>query len=129
MPLIEWHDEYRTGNASVDYEHRELVNLINEAHDTLMVGGAGEGTAPLLGEIFARISLHFALEEKLMRDHGYEAYAPHKEDHERLLDLLRDIMEDHQTGGNYTAKDSRRLRDWFVEHFRTHDARLHQRLG
>lgn len=129
MPLIEWQDEYRTGSPSVDFEHQELVNLINEAHETLTADAAPEETALLLGEIYARISSHFALEEKLMREHRYENYAPHKEDHERLLDLLRDIMEDFEAGGQYEAGFSRRLHDWFVEHFRTHDAHLHQRLG
>lgn len=129
MPLIEWHDEFRTGSVSVDFEHQELVNLINEAHDTLTAGATEEATALLLGEIFARISSHFALEERLMREHRYEAYAAHKSDHERLLEVLRDIMEDFEGGGNYENKDSRRLRDWFVDHFRTHDALLHRRLG
>jgi hemerythrin-like metal-binding protein len=129
MPLIEWRDEYRTGSPSVDHEHEELVNLINEAHDTLIAGAAPDETVLLLGEIYARIASHFALEEKLMREHRYEEYAPHKEDHEHLLDILRDIMEDLEAGGEYEAGISVRLRDWFVEHFRTHDARLHQRLG
>jgi hemerythrin len=64
-----------------------------------------------------------------MREHRYEAYPPHKEDHERLLDILRDIMEDFEAGADYQAAFSKRLHDWFVEHFRTHDALLHRRLG
>ena len=29
MALIEWREEYKTGIAGVDYEHEELINLIN----------------------------------------------------------------------------------------------------
>lgn len=60
----------------------------------------------------------------------YDQLAPHKTDHERLLDSLRDIMDraettDAATGLRLTAV----LEAWFVDHFRTHDARLHRRLG
>ena len=54
------------------------------------------------------------------------AYAEHKEDHEILLDDLRDIMDQVEDDGTYNEDQrSKDLSDWFAEHFRTHDARLH----
>jgi len=47
-----------------------------------------------LGELYARIAAHFALKEKIMRDNGYDEYHDHKADHERLLDDIRDLMDD-----------------------------------
>ena len=35
MALIRWRDEYCTGIASVDEEHKELVELINELTEKL----------------------------------------------------------------------------------------------
>ena len=40
MILIEWKDEFSLGVASVDFEHREMINLINELH-SLVGKGAG----------------------------------------------------------------------------------------
>jgi len=55
------------------------------------------------------------------------AYAEHKEDHEVLLDDLRDIIDDVSRNGEYEeARLSADLQYWFAEHFRTHDARLHR---
>ena len=54
------------------------------------------------------------------------AYAEHKEDHEILLDDLRDIMDQVEDDGTYDEDQlSNDLSYWFSEHFRTHDARLH----
>jgi len=116
MPLIEWKKEFETGVADVDHEHRELVDLINRLHEQVQAGASRE-----------RIAAHFALEESIMRKHDYDEYAAHKSEHEILLDDIRDIMdaaeEDYRTALSDTVKD------WFVNHFKSKDARLHRKLG
>lgn len=130
MSLIEWDDKFSIGIASVDHEHRELIGLVNEAYARLMRPGAPEAVMDFLGEIDARISAHFALEEKLMREKKYDRYAEHKDDHERLLDQIRDIMDAYEDGEFFSdIQFAGQLRGWFTEHFRTHDARLHRNLG
>ena len=85
--------------------------------------------ADFLGEIYTRISAHFALEEKIMRARKYDQYADHKADHERLLDEIREIMDDYEDKRIYQdAILADRLRHWFGDHFRTKDARLHRFL-
>ncbi len=65
-----------------------------------------------------------------MRETGYDRFQAHKDDHERLLDDIRDMMDACETGTNIEeAALSSRLSDWFTEHFRTEDARLHKHLG
>ena len=130
MTLIQWRDEFRIGIDEVDHEHQELVGLINTLHAALGTERSGERVEAYLGEIFAEVSAHFALEEKVMRARHYDAIAAHKEDHERLLDELRDLM-DEQAGGGILDDErfSARLAEWFSGHFRTHDARLHKFLA
>ena len=131
MALIEWRKEFETGIAEVDHEHQELVGLINQLHGE-MQGGTDEDTLRrFLGEVFAKISAHFALEETVMRKHRYDEYALHKSEHEALLDEIRDIMDDFDAG-RYEGADQAlagAVRDWFVNHFKTRDARLHRLLG
>ena len=127
MSLIEWKDDFSVGVASVDLEHRELIDLINDLHGLIGENATAEEVVSMLGEIFAQISAHFALEEKYMRDSRYPHLAEHKADHEMLLDELRDIMDLVDDDGSYDEQGlSQDLRRWFTEHFRTHDARLHQ---
>jgi hemerythrin len=70
------------------------------------------------------------LEERLMRERSYDQLIQHKNDHERLLDELRDIMEDFEASErideNLLAQS---LDAWFSRHFESHDARLHSVLG
>lgn len=129
MTLLAWRDEFRIGIDEVDEEHEQLIGLINALHAALRGERSGERVEEFLGEIYADISAHFALEERIMRSHRYDALAAHKADHERLLDVLRDLM-DEQAGGAILDEQAfaDRLAEWFSGHFRTHDARLHRHL-
>lgn len=121
---IEWRSAFNTGIASVDHEHRELVELVNKIHAQLREGSPAELVEARLGELHDSIAAHFALEERIMRDCKYAGYEPHKEDHERLLDDIRDIMES-QTA-DPAAVLAERLAAWFGVHFSTLDAEFHR---
>ena len=127
MSLIEWKKEFSVGVTAVDLEHRSLIDLINDLHAKIGQGAGQDDVMAALGEIYARISAHFALEEKFMRETAYAAFPSHKSDHEALLDELRDIMDRVEDDGSFDeARLSHELSRWFTEHFRTHDAKLHQ---
>ena len=129
MSLLEWRDEFRIGIAEVDHEHQVLIGLINDLHAALGADRSGEKIEEFLGEIFARISAHFALEEKDMQARHYPESDAHKADHERLLDDIRDIMDEQSEHGVLDdSAFSARLAAWFGDHFKTHDVRLHRFL-
>ena len=130
MALIEWRDEFAIGIPAVDYEHKGMIRMINQLHEELSAEPSRDTVTDFLAEIHALISAHFALEEKEMREMGYDEFGDHKDDHERLLDEIRDIMDDFLDGepADYAEDLSRRLESWFTEHFRTRDARLHRFL-
>ena len=132
MALIDWKDDFKTGIAALDYEHREMINLINELYIDLAGDGSRENIVAFLGEVYARIAAHFALEESVMRERRYDGLPVHKLDHERLLDEIRELMdsyEDSDDDETFRAKFGGRLKAWFVDHFREQDARLHRVLG
>ena len=131
MTLIEWRKEFETGILDIDHEHRELIDLINSLHAHMTAGGDPVQATAFLGEVFARIAAHFALEESIMRKHAYDEYEAHKSEHEVLLDELRDIMDEAETTSPEDYKEAlgEAVRDWFVNHFKSKDARLHKRLG
>ena len=126
MTLITWRKEFETGIAEVDHEHRELVALINRLADDISAGADKERIQAFLGEVFARIAAHFALEESVMRKHLYDEYEAHKAEHETLLDEIRDIMDEAEDG--YAETLSTTVANWFVGHFKTKDARMHKNL-
>lgn len=130
MNLIDWKEEFSVGVVEVDYEHQELIDSINALHRSVQEGVTHDQVVSGLGDIYAQIAAHFALEEKFMRDTRYPSYKDHKTDHEALLDDLRDIMDEVEDDGEF---DERRLSTdldrWFSDHFRIHDAKLHRHSG
>jgi len=130
MSLLQWKPEYSVGIDSMDDEHREMIGLINDTYDKLKSDPDVAEVEQCLGEIFSTISAHFALEENVMRKSDYAEYQAHKDDHEALLDQIRDLMDDFDANTSSGALQlERRLSDWFAGHFSTFDARLHGKLG
>jgi len=130
MSLLHWEDRYSVGVPAVDHEHRELIELINRLYAEATAQGSRDAIIDFFGDLFKAISSHFALEERLMRERGYDQLTQHKNDHERLLDELRDIMEDFEANERIDEKMlAGRLDAWFSRHFESHDARLHSALG
>ena len=131
MALIEWQDRFRIGIAPVDHEHRELIELLNQLYARLTEDAGPEEIGAFLGEIFAQVSAHFALEERIMRERGYDQLSEHKAQHEALLDEIRDIMDAYESGDLDRSVEAfgQQMEAWFGDHFRTHDARLHKTIG
>jgi len=130
MSLIEWNKSYEIGIESVDHEHKEMIDLINALYADLQADAEKAEITRFLGEIHSKISAHFALEEKVMRELEYDEMTAHKDDHEVLLDEIRNIMDAYEDGGYTDMKDrlANHLETWFTEHFRTRDSRLHRFL-
>ena len=130
MVLIEWKTEFEVGIPDVDHEHQEIITLINDLHEAMSGENATISVMDFLGEIYAHVAAHFALEEKIMRTNRYDHYRDHKADHERLLDELRDIMDDYEENAYFSDQEfAAHVERWFTEHFKTKDARLHKYLG
>jgi len=130
MTLIVWKREFEIGIPGVDFEHEHLIGLINGLYKKLEDHPSTPAISDVLAEIYAKISSHFALEEKIMQDRRYDEYAEHKADHERLLDEIRDIMDSFDKNPAFAYKGAliERLTPWFTVHFKTKDARFHKAI-
>jgi hemerythrin len=130
MSLLKWKPEYSVGIDSMDGEHREMMDLINTTYEKLENESETGQIEDCLGEILSTISMHFALEERIMQRSGYAEYQAHKNDHEKLLDQIRDLMDvffDDPVAGGKRLEE--KLSSWFATHFSSFDARLHGHLS
>ncbi|MDJ0905821.1 MAG: hemerythrin domain-containing protein [Woeseiaceae bacterium] len=127
MSVIEWRSEFGIGIEIADHDHQQLIGRIRGHQQMLATCTDPDEMVAVLDQIYTDIASHFALEEKLMEQMRYAALADHKEDHETLLDDLREIMVGVGDDGEL---DEVQLTDdldrWFSDHFRTHDAKLHR---
>ncbi|MDH5572220.1 MAG: hemerythrin family protein [Gammaproteobacteria bacterium] len=127
MTLIEWRDEFATGISGVDYEHQQLIEMINSVYSMLNNHSTKEDIVSCLGDVYGKISGHFILEEQLMKKYDYDQYTAHSTDHKQLLDDIGMITDEVENSANLdTVLLQQKLNDWFQIHFKTHDARLHK---
>ena len=127
MTLLIWKPEYAIGIAAVDYEHQELIRMINDLDRRIQGPIAAGEIESFLGELHAAISAHFALEELAMVKAHYAELPQHKADHEALLEQIREMMDQFVAGPDQGRRLlGERLENWFEKHFSTFDARLHQ---
>ena len=131
MSPISWKPEYSIGIPSVDHEHQALITEINNTILECSVQSNSKlSLLDRLGELQSQVAAHFALEENIMAARNYDELKAHKDDHERLLDDIRDLMDELESSDSLDLEGfSQRLSNWFLGHFGTHDARLHKRLG
>jgi len=129
MALLEWKEEYATGIDEVDDEHKDLIDVINRLHDLLLADDAKLTVPAFFDRLLKGVTAHFALEERIMGESDYPELEAHRQDHDRLLDEIRDLVEAFRQAEEVDSVDlAMRLEPWFSHHFATHDLRLHRTL-
>src|SRR3989304_4549814 len=98
MAYLDWNPSHDTGIAAIDYEHRQLVKMLNEIHDLIVKGVAPREISDALADFHTLATAHFALEEKIMRDANYPGFEERRHTHYRLLDQVREIMDAYEAG-------------------------------
>ena len=130
MALLQWKNHYSVGAAAVDDEHKKLIDRINRLYEQLMAGDEPLAASAFFEDLIKAITAHFVLEERFMRERGYDQLPQHREDYERLVDdilsLIGEFDRDEEAGRDDLAS---RLDGWFSCHFETHDARLQEEFG
>ncbi|MCP5373454.1 MAG: hemerythrin family protein [Hyphomicrobiales bacterium] len=129
-PLFQWDDAYLIGIDELDYEHRGLIDNLNELHEELLRNVDRDRVDQTLGDIHARLTAHFALEERVMRDGKYAGYATHKREHDEFLDDYVDFLFlfENNPGLGYSVMIETYLKDWVVNHILTSDRKMSQMI-
>ena len=126
MSLASLKDELRTGIDSLDHEHRQLIGVMEALCDSFDHAPSTGAVSDLFGVLYAQVSAHFALEERLMREKSHPFYDTHKADHERLLEQIRHMMEAYEDGKCADCGTTLRacLEAWLANHVRSADTAL-----
>lgn len=124
--LLDWRDEYLIGVEELDYEHRNLINRLNELHEQLAHHNEKAIIEDCLVEIHVRVEAHFALEERFMLDNDFKNYTHHKKEHDDFLAVIVDLIEKFRTNPELSYGDEleEQLQHWIVNHILTSDQEL-----
>ncbi|MBK7670062.1 MAG: bacteriohemerythrin [bacterium] len=117
MANIEWKTEYETGVPLIDEQHRHLVEIINKFEDALQRGKGSRQMNEIIKDLIGYTQEHFATEERLMAEAGYEHLKLHQSQHRQLMQKVeRFQFEFNGAGKRITAEMHEFLAYWLVTH-------------
>lgn len=117
MAFINWTDELSVGVELFDNDHKQLVALANNLHDSITVGAQQAVMASILNDLVKYTVFHFGHEEGIMIQYGYPDYEKHKKEHDALVAKVQDYYEQVMAGKTSISLSLIGfLKDWLVNH-------------
>ncbi len=117
---IAWTQDLNTGIEVLDNQHKRIVDYINQLgaaikqRDRTAVGG-------VLNELVDYTISHFAFEESLQEEAGYQYAKPHKAVHEVFIKRVAKFQEKHDSGEDVAAQLHAMLSTWLIHHIKRDD--------
>lgn len=120
MSRIEWSDDFNTGIHIIDVQHKRIVEYINQLDDVSKTHDRHMLMEVLVNLIDYTLS-HFAFEESLMEEAGYEASSIHKQTHDAFRNRIREIRKRFDAGKDVADELSQLLNTWLIGHIADDD--------
>jgi hemerythrin len=126
---MNWSREYSVDVNSIDREHQQLFDMVNELHDAMQVGKGTQIAPVVLKQLVAYTREHFANEEGMMLRARYPDLANHKAEHDKLTGEVVKIMQDFSEGKVLLSMELLQfLRTWLQTHIRVCDKQYSRHL-
>jgi len=94
MAFFEWKEEYSTGIASIDKQHKRFIALINEIHVCILDDREEPIVSQVVDDLEQYALYHFSQEEILFQEYGYKETIEHGKEHElynKQIELLKTL--------------------------------------
>ena len=115
--FVEWKDDYSVGIDSIDQQHKKLLSLINQLQTAVDYSTGEQFEREALDELVDYTKTHFTYEEGLMRDNDYPDFEPHKAQHEKMFEKVREVLAEYeQDQDTAMANAAEYLKDWLINH-------------
>jgi methyl-accepting chemotaxis protein len=120
--LINWDRSITTGLSTIDQQHRQLVDLINDLHKAMKQGRSATESGRILDRLITYTESHFATEEKLFQQHNYPGLSQHKTQHKKLVAQVVDFQKELISGNAMLSAELMDfLKVWLVKHIKKED--------
>lgn len=114
-------EKFKTGIELIDEEHKQLFDIIGKIYKTIeveLVHDKFDLILDILDELKEYTRIHFADEEKYMREIGYEGLAQQEILHQKFIETLNDVNLDHvdENQEEYLYEVLNFLQNWLINH-------------
>jgi hemerythrin-like metal-binding protein len=122
-PFLIWRDDWLLGYVSLDQQHLEIVEALNNLHRTIVQKKESKDCVGL-EEISRQLTLlrelterNFQAEEALMQKYGFPGSAEHHREHAMLLAEMQELLREIKTGSKaFTLGTLTALKYWQIDH-------------
>ena len=125
LPYLKWKNSYYVGVEEIDYDHKQLVSLINQVV-TASQDHLAENIVPnILDELIDYTKYHLRREEKLMEEYEYPERVKHAAQHVKFIDKINGFHTEYESKRkmkNEVVFDF--LRCWLIKHISNTDQDL-----
>lgn len=121
MAYLNWTSNLETGIEVIDGQHKRIVDYINQLHDARLTQNR-KLIGKVIEDTIEYTVSHFAFEEALIEDAGYEFVRPHKRVHELFIKRVSEFKLRFDAGENITEEMNGLLSRWLFSHILNDDA-------
>jgi hemerythrin len=98
MAFFEWTDKLSVGVEQMDLQHKKLISIINDFHNTTSIGDDKSAVQKAINGLVDYVQMHFAEEETLMQKYNFPQFGIHRRLHERLAQDVNEYAGKLQAG-------------------------------
>lgn len=122
MSLLTWNDSMSVGVRQLDDDHKKLIAMINDLHQSMLAGHSNDVVGKVLHRLVQYTVEHFGHEENFFAQTNYPGSLAHKREHENLKQQVMAVIakcEDGRVGLGMETLNF--LRDWLKHHIQESD--------
>lgn len=117
MAYFSWTDKISVNIDSIDRQHRQLIDIMNELHDLRISGKAEQMAINILVRLRKYTKDHFSYEERLFAQYGFAGAEEHKNQHADLVRELDKLIVKANAGNLFVSRELFNfLKNWLEEH-------------
>ena len=122
MPVLKWTQDLEIGIKSIDDQHRQLINIINELHLAVEQNKGNETIIHMIDKLHQYADSHFRDEEAILEKHEYPDLEDHVLEHEEFIAKLDELKSKYLSSKEALTIHLRNyILAWFYHHIKIND--------
>ena len=125
---LQWDDALRTGDETLDKQHKYLIETLNNLGKAITQGNGTEVVAGILGRLRFYTGWHFGREEECFEIHRCPAAEKNKKAHTAFIEAFEKYHAEYrETGGSMelAIKVHEEISNWIINHIMIVDRELY----
>jgi hemerythrin len=117
MQFLEWEDKYNIGVKEIDIQHRGLFDIISKLFTSRRYETDGKYFFAVFNQLVEYTKVHFATEERYMREAQYPKTIEHQQEHVEFVNEMTKLLHDcERKEPEIEQKTLDFLKDWYMNH-------------